>query len=117
MKERTGSGVITTRYNAKKFFLDVDNEVHGAKFGYNPTIQAFFTMRLYSADGITVLSPLCFLSTLSIWLRHSTVRVLRLILRRCLNQLKNKLVYSKEVFVVCVYELSNSSRLSTRWSR
>ena len=56
-KEKTGSGVITNRYNAKKFFLDVDNEVHGARFGYNPTVQAFFTMRLYSADGITVLSP------------------------------------------------------------
>ena len=56
-KEKTGSGVITSRYNAKKFFLDVDNEVHGARFGYNPTVQAFYTMRLYSADGITVLSP------------------------------------------------------------
>ena len=49
-KEKTGSGVITSRYNAKKFFLDVDNEVHGARFGYNPTVQAFYTMRLYS-DG------------------------------------------------------------------
>lgn len=57
VKEKTGSGVITSRYNAKKFFLDVDNEVHGARFGYNPTVQAFYTMRLYSADGITVLSP------------------------------------------------------------
>ena len=56
-KEKIGSGVITSRYNAKKFFLDVDNEVHGARFGYNPTVQAFYTMRLYSADGITVLSP------------------------------------------------------------
>ena len=57
MLRKTGSGVITSRYNAKKFFLDVDNEVHGARFGYNPTVQAFYTMRLYSADGITVLSP------------------------------------------------------------